>query len=201
MHPFTQWRCLGSDGSARFVALASPEFKLRPSYDPEVYPAEGFAFREAGTSDGDAGALWGNAAFALGQRITSAFSLHGWLAAIHGDGEDSAADRRRADAAELPSLLNAARFAQYITVIMRDRGASFPNVQEASDFLNTWISQYVLLEDDAPVAVQARYPLRQARVSVTERSGMALGAEITLTPCFQVEGALVPVSLMIDLPG
>jgi type VI secretion system protein ImpC len=37
--------------------------------------------------------------------------------------------------------------------------------------LNAWISQYVVVMDSAPAATRLKYPLRNARVTVTEIEG------------------------------
>ena len=42
------------------------------------------------------------------------------------------------------------RFAHYIKVIMRDKVGSFQTRQSVETYLNTWISDYVCLNDSAP---------------------------------------------------
>ena len=162
--------------------------------------------------------LWGNPSYVLGQRITNAFSLYGWTAAIRGveggglveglpaytfeteEGDItlscptqvSITDRREKELNDLGLWLSAIvkgltklrfrrannkqtkdvsdrvchekcasfgdvalyvsslRFAHYIKVMMRERIGSFMTRQNVEDYLNTWISQYVLL-DDSPL--------------------------------------------------
>ena len=49
----------------------------------------------------------------------------------------------------LPYILAASRFAHYLKVIMRDKIGSFMTRADIVNFLNRWISQYVLLNDNA----------------------------------------------------
>jgi len=80
---------------SRYVALALPRMLLRQPYGPAdkgMEPVEGFNFTEdthdGTTHNGTEAAhdkyLWGNAAWALAERITKAFALYGWTAAIRG---------------------------------------------------------------------------------------------------------------------
>ena len=50
-------------------------------------------------------------------------------------------------------------------------GGSLMTADNVSKYLNNWISQYVLLSDDAGDDIKARYPLREARVDVSEDPG------------------------------
>ena len=68
-------------------------------------------------------------------------------------------------------MLAASRFAHYVKAMVRDKVGSFMNQADMSIYLNTWIAKYILLADDAPHAVKARYPLREARVDVMEVPG------------------------------
>ena len=73
--------------------------------------------------------------------------------------------------AMLPYILNASRFAHYVKVIMRDKVGSFMTKENVQQFLNTWILDYVLGKDDAGQTLKAKYPLREARVDVTDVPG------------------------------
>lgn len=102
----------------------------------------------------------------------------------------------------LPYVLAASRFAHYIKVIMRDKIGSFMTRENVSTYLNTWISQYVLLNDDAPQAVKASYPLREGRVDVTEIPGKpgCYKAVVFLKPHFQLDELTVSIRLVAELP-
>ena len=79
-----KWRSFRSSEDSRYVALTLPKVLLRLPYGPETAVAEGFDFLEDVDGTNAKKYLWGNPAYVLGQRITNAFSKHGWLAAIRG---------------------------------------------------------------------------------------------------------------------
>ncbi|MGG2362529.1 type VI secretion system contractile sheath domain-containing protein, partial [Salmonella enterica] len=72
-----------SDDS-RYVSLALPHILMRDPYGPDTKPVEGLNFVEDVDGKDHKKYLWGNAAYALGTRITSAFATSGWTAAIRG---------------------------------------------------------------------------------------------------------------------
>jgi len=73
----------------------------------------------------------------------------------------------------LPYLLLACRFAHYLKVIERERiGAHRERVEVERD-LNEWLSQYVVVMDSASPATRLKYPLRNAKVKVTDVEGSA----------------------------
>jgi type VI secretion system protein ImpC len=59
------------------------------------------------------------------------------------------------------------------------------------------------LNDDAPQAVKASYPLREARVDVSEVPGKpgSYRAVVFLKPHFQLEELSVSIRLVADLPA
>src|SRR5205085_4430024 len=73
--------------------------------------------------------------------------------------------------AQLPYIMAVSRFAHYLKAMMRDKIGSFMSRTEAEVFLHRWISNYVLENDVAPQAQKAKYPLREARVDVSEIPG------------------------------
>jgi type VI secretion system protein ImpC len=80
---FIQWREFRETPDSRYVALALPHVLLRVPYGPKGIPVEGFEYEETALSS-DRDYLWGNAAYSLAQRVTNAFSLYKWCAAIRG---------------------------------------------------------------------------------------------------------------------
>ncbi|GAB6178178.1 type VI secretion system contractile sheath large subunit [Desulfobaculum senezii] len=266
-----KWRSFRSSEDSRYVALCMPHVLLRLPYGPDTQPVEEFQFVEDVDGRVHVKYLWGNAAWAMAQRITDAFAKYGWTAAIRGvegggvveglpthtfktdDGdiavkcptEIAITDRREKElsdlgfipliyckgtdyaaffggqttnkpvlyntdeananarlSAVLPYLLNASRFAHYIKSIMRDKIGSFMTADNVSDYLNTWISNYVLLSDDAGQEVKARYPLREARVDVKDVPGKpgVYTATIFLRPHFQLEELTASIRLVAELP-
>jgi len=266
-----KWRSFRESEDSRYVNLTMPRVLLRLPYGPKTVPVEGLNFVEDvdGTDHGKY--LWGNAAYALGVRITDAYAKHSWCAAIRGvegggavrglpthtfktDEGDIAlkcpteiaiTDRREKElndlgfislvhckgtdyaaffggqstnkpklyntnqanansriSAMLPYILAASRFAHYIKVIMRDKIGSFMTRSNVEQFLNTWVADYVLLNDDATQNEKAKYPLREARVDVTEVPGKpgAYRATVFLRPHFQLEELTASIRLVAELP-
>ena len=74
--------------------------------------------------------------------------------------------------------------------------------QNAEDFLNRWITNYVLLDDNASQEMKAKYPLRVARIDVSEIPGKpgAYRAVSFLKPHFQLDELSVSLRLVADLP-
>jgi type VI secretion system protein ImpC len=79
-----KWRSFRDSEDSRYVSLAMPHILLRLPYGPKTVPVEGFNFVEDTDGRDHKKYLWGNAAYALGQRITNAFALYKWCAAIRG---------------------------------------------------------------------------------------------------------------------
>jgi type VI secretion system protein ImpC len=102
----------------------------------------------------------------------------------------------------LPYILAASRFAHYIKVIMRDKIGSFMTRDNVAKYLNTWIADYVLLNDDAPQSVKAQYPLREGRVDVFDIPGKpgCYRAVVFLKPHFQLDELTVSIRLVAELP-
>ncbi|MCY7293837.1 type VI secretion system contractile sheath large subunit [Alteromonas sp. a30] len=295
-----QWRAFREMEDSRYVTLTLPRVMMRLPYHHEKNPVEGIYFDEDvavtlfdeknnpilvdDPNDKDVQVektrktvdaqkvLWGNPAYILGQRITNAFSLHGWTAAIRGveggglveglpaytfeteDGdlalncptEVSITDRREKElndlgfmaichckgtnkaaffggqstnspkqyltdsatanariSSMLPYVMSASRFAHYIKVLMREKIGSFMTRQNVENYLNTWIAQYVLLDDTPPQHIKAKYPLREARIDVTEVPGKpgAYRATVFLRPHFQLEELSTSIRLVADLPS
>jgi len=75
--------------------------------------------------------------------------------------------------------------------------------KNCEDFLNRWISQYVLLDDNAGQEQKAKFPLREARVEVEDIPGKpgAYRAISYLRPHFQLDEIDVSLRLVADLPA
>lgn len=102
----------------------------------------------------------------------------------------------------LPYILAASRFAHYIKKIGREKLGSFQTRTALEKYLNNWIADYVLLNDDAPQSSKARFPLREARIDVTEVPGQvgAYNATVFLRPHFQLEELTASIRLVAQLP-
>jgi type VI secretion system protein ImpC len=103
----------------------------------------------------------------------------------------------------LPYMLASSRFAHYLKVIMRDKIGSFMTRENVQKYLNTWLSDYVLLNDDAPQNVKAAYPLREGRVDVFDIPGKpgSYNAVVFLKPHFQLDELTVSIRLVAELPA
>ncbi|MFL6656718.1 MAG: type VI secretion system contractile sheath large subunit [Massilia sp.] len=104
--------------------------------------------------------------------------------------------------AQLPCILAASRFAHYIKVIMRDKVGSFASRENVENFLNTWIADYVLVNDNASQSLKAQYPLREARIDVTEDPAKpgVYKATVFLRPHFQLEELTASIRMVAELP-
>lgn len=116
--------------------------------------------------------------------------------------DSDAANANARLSAQLQYILAVSRFAHYLKSIMRDKIGSFMTRKNVEDYLNRWISNYVLLDDDAGQEMKARYPLREARVEVAEIPGKpgAYRAVAFLRPHYQLDELTVSLRLVANLP-
>ncbi|MGH7298128.1 MAG: type VI secretion system contractile sheath large subunit [Polyangiaceae bacterium] len=84
----------------------------------------------------------------------------------------------------LPHLLLACRFAHYLKVLERERIGSHREREEIEADLSAWIKQYVVVANNAPPETRLKYPLRDARVTVSEIAGSPgiHGLQVQLQP-------------------
>ena len=268
---YAKWKSFRESEDSRYSALALPHILMRLPYGEANVPVESFNFEEDVEGTDHSKYLWGNAAYALGAKLTDAFAKYHWCAAIRGveggglveglpvhtfktDEGDVAlkcpteiaiTDRREKELADLgfiplvhckgtdyaaffstqtankakvydtPSasanaklssqlqyILAVSRFAHYMKSIMRDKVGSFMSRKNAEDFLNRWISNYVLLDDSAGQEQKAKFPLSEARVDVTEIPGKpgAYRAVAFLKPHYQLDEIAISLRLVSDLP-
>ena len=102
----------------------------------------------------------------------------------------------------LSYILAVSRFAHYLKAMMRDKIGSYMTRIECEQFLNRWISGYVVDSASASAAMKARHPLSEARVDVMEIPGKpgAYRAVAFLKPHFQLDELTVSMRLVADLP-
>lgn len=268
---YMKWRSFRESEDSRYVGLTLPHVLGREPYGAATRPTETFAFEEDVDGTDHKKYLWSNAAYALGTRLTEAFSMHGWCVAIRGveggglvDGlpthtfetdegevamkcptEVAITDRREKEfsdngfiplvhckntdyaaffatqsankpkkydtdeananarlSSQLQYIFAVSRFAHYLKSMVRDKIGSFMSREECDIFLNRWINNYVLENDVAPAAQKAKYPLREARVDVSEVPGKpgAYRAVAFLRPHFQLDELSVSLRLVAELP-
>ena len=85
---------------------------------------------------------------------------------------------------------------------MRDKLGSTMSRSQAEKYLNTWVTNYVVANDNASPAAKAEKPLRDARIEVLDVPGHAgaLRAVAFLKPHFQLDELTVSLRLVADLP-
>jgi type VI secretion system protein ImpD len=71
-------------------------------------------------------------------------------------------------AAQLQYVLCTSRFAHFLKIIARDFIGSYADAKSLEILLNSWLRNYVTMDQDASPAIRAQYPLRQAAVVVRE---------------------------------
>ncbi|MES2673819.1 MAG: type VI secretion system contractile sheath large subunit [Pseudomonadota bacterium] len=290
----TAWQTFRELEDSRYITLVAPRVLLRLPYGTpnqrNTLACVGFNFEEQVTavennihlheqSAEEQGSalryadplqehfLWGNPVYHLAERITRAFSLHSWTAAIRdseGGGlvedlpaytylsssgktelfcptETTLVDELEKELTQLgfvflsyckdthnavfyseqvanlpkknanvnailsvslPYMLAASRFAHYLKAIVHTKVGSFLTRGNVEFYLNTWIANYVLLDDGASQDIKACYPLRQANVIVTEVPGApgSYRATLFLKPHFQLEELTASMRLFVNLP-
>ena len=104
--------------------------------------------------------------------------------------------------AQLQYIFAVSRVAHYLKAMMRDKIGSFASAANVESYLNRWITQYVLLDDNATQEAKAQYPLREATVQVSEVPGRpgVYRAVTFLRPHFQLDELSVSLRLVAELP-
>jgi type VI secretion system protein ImpC len=268
---YAKWKSFRDSEDSRYVGVCLPHILMRQPYGKDTAPVEAFNYEEGVDGTDHSKYLWGNAAYALGTRLTNAFALYGWCAAIRGveggglveglpvhnfrtdegdvamkcPAEVAITDRREKEladlgfiplvhckgtdyaaffsvqsaqkpklydkddatanarlSAQLPYIFAVSRFAHYLKSMMRDKIGSFMSRSQCEMFLNNWIRNYAIADDNASAPVKARNPLREARVDVVEIPGKpgAYRAVAFLRPHFQLDELSVSLRLVADLP-
>ncbi|KAB8051071.1 MAG: type VI secretion system contractile sheath large subunit [Janthinobacterium sp.] len=103
---------------------------------------------------------------------------------------------------QLQYIFAVSRIAHYMKAMMRDKIGSFAAASNVEDFLNRWLMQYVLLDDNASQEQKAQFPLREASVQVSEVPGRpgVYRAVSFLRPHFQLDELSVSLRLVAELP-
>ncbi|MBI3682352.1 MAG: type VI secretion system contractile sheath large subunit [Acidobacteria bacterium] len=81
---YAKWKSFRQGEDSRYVGLCVPRILMRLPYGRDNKQIEAFNYEEGVDGTDHTKYLWGNAAFALGARLTNAFARHGWCAAIRG---------------------------------------------------------------------------------------------------------------------
>jgi len=81
---YAKWKSFRQSEDSRYVGLCVPHVLLRLPYGKETKVVDGFNYEEGVDGTDHSKYLWGNAAWALGARLTNSFALYGWCASIRG---------------------------------------------------------------------------------------------------------------------
>lgn len=81
---YAKWKSFRESEDSRYVGLCLPHILMRLPYGRDTKTIEGFDYEENVDGTDHSKYLWGNAAYALGARLTTSFALYGWCASIRG---------------------------------------------------------------------------------------------------------------------
>jgi len=81
---YAKWKSFRQSEDSRYVGLCLPHVLMRLPYGKNGAQIDGFNYEEGVDGTDHDKYLWGNAAYALGARLTQAFAQYGWCAAIRG---------------------------------------------------------------------------------------------------------------------
>jgi type VI secretion system protein ImpC len=81
---YVKWKSFRESEDSRYVGLCLPRILMRLPYGRDSKPIDAFDFNEGVEGTDHSRYLWGNAAYALGARLTNAFAQYGWCTAIRG---------------------------------------------------------------------------------------------------------------------
>ncbi|HWC95679.1 MAG TPA: type VI secretion system contractile sheath large subunit, partial [Candidatus Sulfopaludibacter sp.] len=81
---YAKWKSFRASEDSRYIGLTLPHVLMRLPYGKNGASVEAFNYEEGVDGTDHSKYLWGNAAYALGARLTNAFALYGWCAAIRG---------------------------------------------------------------------------------------------------------------------
>jgi type VI secretion system protein ImpC len=81
---YAKWKSFRQSEDSRYVGLCLPHVLMRLPYGKNGAQVDAFNYEEGVDGTDHDKYLWGNAAYALGARLTQAFAQYGWCAAIRG---------------------------------------------------------------------------------------------------------------------
>src|SRR5579883_1843585 len=81
---YAKWKSFRQSDDSRYVALTLPHVLMRLPYGKDTKTIDAFDYEEGVDGSDHSKYLWGNAAYALGARLTNSFAKYGWCAAIRG---------------------------------------------------------------------------------------------------------------------
>jgi len=153
-------------------------------------------------------------------RREAELSKLGFLAASHYKGTDYAVffgaqtnqkpkkyDRPDATAnaaisARLPYMMASSRIAHYLKIIARDKIGSFKEASDVETWLKRWIERYTNSNPSPSEEMKAKYPLREARITVEEIPGKpgSYNAVAHMRPWLQMEELTTSLRMVARIP-
>ncbi|TVQ55901.1 MAG: type VI secretion system contractile sheath large subunit, partial [Phycisphaerales bacterium] len=103
----------------------------------------------------------------------------------------------------LPYNIAAGRISHYLKMIARDKVGSFMEVEDCQEWLNGWISNYVLADTKAKQDMKAKFPLAEANIAVEPIPGKpgAYHAVAHLRPWLQMEELRASIRMVSEIPS
>ncbi len=104
--------------------------------------------------------------------------------------------------ARLPYIMATSRIAHYLKHIARAKIGSFMERENAEEWLNKWIMDYVSPDPNASAEIKARFPLREARIEVSDIPGKpgSYNAIAYLRPWLQLEELTTSLRMVAEIP-
>jgi type VI secretion system protein ImpC len=104
--------------------------------------------------------------------------------------------------ARLPYIMATSRIAHFLKVIARDKIGSFMEASDCENWLQRWINNYVESNPNVGPEMKARYPLRDAKITVEEIPGApgSYNAVAHLRPWLQLEELTTSLRLVARIP-
>jgi len=81
---YAKWKSFRQSEDSRYVALTLPHVLARLPYGKDTKQIDGFNYEEGVDGTDHSRYLWGNAAYAMGARLTNSFAQFHWCAAVRG---------------------------------------------------------------------------------------------------------------------
>jgi type VI secretion system protein ImpC len=104
--------------------------------------------------------------------------------------------------ARLPYLMATSRFAHYLKILARDKIGSFMEASDCEVWLNRWIRNYVNASEKPDAVMKAKFPLRDAKITVKEIPGKpgSYNAVAYLRPWLQMEELTTSLRMVARIP-
>ena len=116
--------------------------------------------------------------------------------------DDPDATSNAAISSRLPYIMATSRVAHFLKVMARDKVGSFLEAEDAEEWLNRWIGNYVNASPGASPEMKAQFPFAEAQVEVKEIPGQpgVYNAVAWMRPWLQMEELTASLRLVAKIP-